>query len=251
MARSLALEAGDVSRDDPAGAGRARGLAGDRRPRGRGHRPRGCHALGQLPDGAVRRAHPRRPVHVPRRRAPPRAGMPPHAIHGVGYDRPWRIVDDAPSRSTSTSAGRSGAGRPAVRAHRGVDVVRADARGGRADAGHDRLAPWFRRVLEPGDTPVELAFAADDDARPRRRRDAERARRVAAPAAALGRRLHRRPRRPGAHLARAPAPGRSGRAARGGSCTRSRRALDLRRATERAARRGQRDAPRSSSPARP
>ena len=36
--------------------------------------------------------------------------MPPHAIHGVGYDRPWRIDDDTRCPSTSTSAGRSAAG---------------------------------------------------------------------------------------------------------------------------------------------
>ena len=160
-----------------------------------------------------------------RGRRPPAArwAMPPHAIHGVVYDRPWRIVDDRRrSPSTSTSAGRSAAGSSSgSRSTEDVDVVRADARGRRADAGHDRLAPVV-------------------PARARARRRAGRARRSpptrcssATPRACpAGESRRRRRRRPG--TTRSPAstrdpvltwPGRAAprarrRAARGGSCTR-------------------------------
>jgi len=90
-------------------------------------------------------------------------GLPPHAMHGVVYDRPWRIVDattiaidlDArwPFRGTVTQ-------RFALDED-GLEVAMT------VDAAEPMPAvlgwhPWFRRVLEPGDAPVALRFVADE-----------------------------------------------------------------------------------------
>ena len=90
-------------------------------------------------------------------------GMPPHAIHGVAYDRPWRVVDAAtiaidldgrwPFQGSVTQ-------RFALDED-GLEVAMT------LEAEEPMPAtigwhPWFRRVLEPGDVPVTLDFAADE-----------------------------------------------------------------------------------------
>jgi aldose 1-epimerase len=88
-------------------------------------------------------------------------GLPPHAIHGVVYDRPWTIVDAAtiaidlderwPYRGRVTQ-------RFAVEPG-GLEVALT------VEAGEPMPAtvgwhPWFRRTLVPGDPRVELRFDA-------------------------------------------------------------------------------------------
>lgn len=90
-------------------------------------------------------------------------GLPPHAIHGVVYDRPWRTTGPAeiaidlderwPFRGRVTQ-------RFAL-ADDGLDVsvtLEADE----PMPGTIGWHPWFRRVLEPGAAPVALEFAADE-----------------------------------------------------------------------------------------
>ena len=69
-------------------------------------------------------------------------GMPPHAIHGVVWDRPWR-VDDATTLSIDLDDRWPYRGRVVQRfaLDARLDDVRAHPRGRRADARHDRLAP--------------------------------------------------------------------------------------------------------------
>ena len=97
-ASGLVLEAGDVRATLlPEDGGRVGSLVIGGHERHPGRRP-GPDALGQLPDGAVRRPHPARAVLVPGPDHQLPLGMPPHAIHGVVWDRPWR-VDDATTLS--------------------------------------------------------------------------------------------------------------------------------------------------------
>jgi aldose 1-epimerase len=90
-------------------------------------------------------------------------GMPPHAIHGVVYDRPWRVVDATtiaidldgrwPFRGKVTQR--------FVLDEDGLEVtmtLEAEEPMPVSIGWH----PWFRRVLEPGDDPVVLDFVADE-----------------------------------------------------------------------------------------
>jgi aldose 1-epimerase len=89
-------------------------------------------------------------------------GMPPHAIHGVGYDRPWRIVD---RRTLAIDLDERWPFRGRIVQRFALTegslsfelTLEADEPMPATIGWH----PWFRRVLEPGDTPVELAFAAE------------------------------------------------------------------------------------------
>ena len=88
-------------------------------------------------------------------------GMPPHAIHGVVYDRPWRRIgpdaiaidldDRWPFRGTVTQR--------FLLDPDGLEVAMT------LDADEPMPVtlgwhPWFRRVLTPGAPPVSLAFEA-------------------------------------------------------------------------------------------
>ena len=122
-----------------------------------------------------------------------------HPRRGVGPAVAGRRRDDALDRPRRPLA-VPGSGRPAVRAGRGLDDVRAHPRGGRADARHDRLAP-----LVPADPRARRPAGGR---RLRRRRDARPGRRGPAhgragraAAGPVGRRVHRRPPRPGADVA--------------------------------------------------
>ena len=88
--------------------------------------------------------------------------MPPHAIHGVGYDRPWRIVDDRTLAIDLDERwpfrGRLVQRFALTEASMSFELtLEADEPMPATIGWH----PWFRRVLEPGDAPVELEFAAD------------------------------------------------------------------------------------------
>jgi aldose 1-epimerase len=90
-------------------------------------------------------------------------GLPPHAIHGVAYDRPWR-VDGPDAISIDLDARWPFGGR--VRQRLAVDedglevtmTLEADEPMPATLGWH----PWFRRVLVPGEAPVRLDFAADE-----------------------------------------------------------------------------------------
>ena len=88
-------------------------------------------------------------------------GMPPHAIHGVAYDRPWRVVGSDQieidldgrwpfrGRVTQRFAVTDG----------GLDIemtIEADEPMPATIGWH----PWFRRSLEPGGEPVTLTLDA-------------------------------------------------------------------------------------------
>jgi aldose 1-epimerase len=88
-------------------------------------------------------------------------GMPPHAIHGVVYDRPWRV--DGPDAISIELDGRwPFRGRVAQRfavSEAGLDVemtLEADEPMPGAIGWH----PWFRRALEPGGDPVAIVLDA-------------------------------------------------------------------------------------------
>lgn len=90
-------------------------------------------------------------------------GLPPHAIHGVAYDRPWHIVDAATIGIELDGRWPFG-GRVTQRFtldEDGLDVsmtLEADEPMPAVIGWH----PWFRRTLADGDTPLTLAFAADE-----------------------------------------------------------------------------------------
>jgi len=86
-------------------------------------------------------------------------GLPPHAIHGVVYDRPWAVT--GPSEIAIDMDGRwPFGGRVTQRfalAADGLEVtmtLEADEPMPVTMGWH----PWFRRVLAPGGAPVELRF---------------------------------------------------------------------------------------------
>jgi aldose 1-epimerase len=90
-------------------------------------------------------------------------GMPPHAIHGVVWDRPWRVED---ARTLSIELDERWP-------YRGRAVQRFELDAGSMtfeltlDAAEPMPAtigwhPWFRRTLEPGGPPVAVEFAADE-----------------------------------------------------------------------------------------
>lgn len=89
-------------------------------------------------------------------------GLPPHAIHGVVYDRPWR-VDDSTTISIDLDERWPFPGRVRQRFaldEHGLEVsmtLEADAEMPVVLGWH----PWFRRVLVAGERPVALRFEAD------------------------------------------------------------------------------------------
>jgi len=86
-------------------------------------------------------------------------GMPPHAIHGVAYDRPWRI-DDERTISIDLDDRWPFGGRATQRFDLdavGLDVtltLEADRPMPATVGWH----PWFRRSLEPGGASAALRF---------------------------------------------------------------------------------------------
>ncbi|HEY5434601.1 MAG TPA: hypothetical protein VIK13_05165 [Candidatus Limnocylindrales bacterium] len=94
-------------------------------------------------------------------------GMPPHAIHGVVFDRPWRVVDAA---TTAVELAVDLDGRWPFRGRvtqrfaldqNGLEVamtLEADEPMPAVLGWH----PWFRRVLAEADEPVRLRFRADE-----------------------------------------------------------------------------------------
>lgn len=88
-------------------------------------------------------------------------GLPPHAIHGVVFDRPWRVdgpaeisidLDDRwPFRGRVSQRFRLDEGGLQVAMTLEADEPMPVALG---------WHPWFRRTLVPGDAPVTLRFEA-------------------------------------------------------------------------------------------
>lgn len=85
--------------------------------------------------------------------------MPPHAIHGTTFDRPWTVVGPE-TIAIDLGAGWPFAGRVTQRFavdRDGLEVrmsLEADEPMPAVIGWH----PWFRRVIEDGDAPVELDF---------------------------------------------------------------------------------------------
>ena len=85
--------------------------------------------------------------------------MPPHAIHGVVYDRPWTVT--GPDSIAIDLDGRwPFRGRVTQRFAIDADGLEVSMT---LDADEPQPVvlgwhPWFRRVLEPGDEPVRLGF---------------------------------------------------------------------------------------------
>ena len=94
-------------------------------------------------------------------------GMPPHAIHGVVYDRPWRVVDvtrTAVELAVELDERWPFRGRVTQRFALDDNGLRV-AMTLEADEPMPAVLgwhPWFRRVLAEGDAPLTLAFAADE-----------------------------------------------------------------------------------------
>ncbi len=88
-------------------------------------------------------------------------GMPPHAIHGVVYDRPWQVVD--PTTIEIELDGRwPFRGRVEQRFALDEDglAVTMTLDADEPMPGMVGWHPWFRRTLSPGGSPVALAFEA-------------------------------------------------------------------------------------------
>lgn len=100
--------------------------------------------------------------------------LPPHAIHGVVYDRPWRVVDD---RTIAIELDERWPFRGRVVESFAVDeggllaTLRLEA--DEPMPGMVGWHPWFRRVISDGGEPVKLRFepremlVRDDDGIPR------------------------------------------------------------------------------------
>jgi aldose 1-epimerase len=90
-------------------------------------------------------------------------GLPPHAIHGVVYDRPWQIVGPA---EVAIELDERWPFRGRVRQRFALDADGLDvAMTLEADEPMPAVLgwhPWFRRVLAEGEDPVRLAFDADE-----------------------------------------------------------------------------------------
>jgi aldose 1-epimerase len=87
---------------------------------------------------------------------------PPHAIHGVVFDRPWTVVDES---TIEIRLAPEWPFRGAVRQRFGLEPERLTvsmeldaAEAMPADIGWH---PWFRRQTGPGEPEVELRFAAE------------------------------------------------------------------------------------------
>jgi aldose 1-epimerase len=90
-------------------------------------------------------------------------GMPPHAIHGVVYDRPWRVLDDG-TMTIELDDRWPYRGRVTQRAALDADSLTLELA---LEAFEPMPAavgwhPWFRRALGPGEPEVTLAFDADE-----------------------------------------------------------------------------------------
>jgi len=91
-------------------------------------------------------------------------GMPPHAIHGVAYDRPWEVVDGATiaidlARDERWPFGGRVTQRLAMDGD-GLEITMT-LEASRAMPAMLGWHPWFRRVPVPGDHPARLELAAD------------------------------------------------------------------------------------------
>jgi len=89
--------------------------------------------------------------------------MPPHAIHGVAFDRPWSIVD-ASTIALDLDERWPFRGRVTQAFALDEDGLRVTMT---LDADEPMPAtigwhPWFRRTIGAGAAPVELTFAADE-----------------------------------------------------------------------------------------
>ncbi len=88
--------------------------------------------------------------------------MPPHAIHGVVYDRPWRVDGE---RSISIDLDDRWPFRGRVRQSFELDddglSVTLTLEADEPMPGMVGWHPWFRRVLAPGDEAVEIRFDAE------------------------------------------------------------------------------------------
>lgn len=90
-------------------------------------------------------------------------GLPPHAIHGVVFDRPWQIVDPV-TIAIELDERWPFRGRVTQRFALDADglemsmMLEADQPMPAVLGWH----PWFRRVLVEGDPPLALTFGADE-----------------------------------------------------------------------------------------
>jgi aldose 1-epimerase len=89
-------------------------------------------------------------------------GMPPHAIHGVVYDRPWRVEDPA---TISIDLDDRWPYRGRVRQRFALDedslALELTLEAQEPMPATIGWHPWFRRALAPGDPPVVVRFDAD------------------------------------------------------------------------------------------
>ena len=90
-------------------------------------------------------------------------GMPPHAIHGVAWDRPWR-VDDPTTLSIDLDDRWPFRGRVVQRFALDEESLRVELTLEAAEAMPATIGwhPWFRRFLVPGDPSVTVDLDADE-----------------------------------------------------------------------------------------
>ena len=161
-ARDLVLEAGDVRAVvHPEDGGRIGSLVVDGLELIWNHRPDGPIRWGSYPMApwAGRTRHGRFEYGGRRLELP--LSMPPHAIHGVVYDRPWSVVADD-EIAIDLDDRWPFRGRVTQRFHLdsdGLEVTMA------LEADEPMPAvlgwhPWFRRTLAEGDEPVRLRLEA-------------------------------------------------------------------------------------------
>lgn len=89
-------------------------------------------------------------------------GLPPHAIHGLVYDRPWQV--DGPDRISAELDGRwpfRGRVRQRFELDEGSLTVTLELEADEPMPAVVGWHPWFRRVLGAGDPPAVLRFRAD------------------------------------------------------------------------------------------
>lgn len=90
-------------------------------------------------------------------------GSPPHAIHGVVWDRPWR-VEDAHTLSIDLDERWPYRGRAVQRLTLDENEMTFQLTLEAAEAMPATIGwhPWFRRVIDSGSPPVVVDFAADE-----------------------------------------------------------------------------------------
>jgi aldose 1-epimerase len=160
--KDLLLEAGDARLEvSPSDGGRMRSLSVGGHELLVASSPEGpiywgCYAMapwaGRLRDGRFEFAG--REYNVP-------VNLPPHAIHGVVFDRPWR-VDDARAISIDLDSRWPFGGRVVQRFELQPDRldVTLELHADEPMPGVVGWHPWFRRRLVDGDPGVRLAFDA-------------------------------------------------------------------------------------------